>query len=93
VVQENLYGKPGILLCVGHGTPRRALVRMVMKLYEGNDLKEQSMPDLCHKAWKLAVITIEEDRNLNRLARSKMFSSPDERWRAAGISFTKTDRP
>jgi hypothetical protein len=63
------------------------------ELYEGNDLKEQSMPDLCHKAWKLAVITIEEDRNLNLLARSKMFSSPDERWRAAGRSFTKTERP
>jgi hypothetical protein len=63
-----------------------------MKLYEGNDLSEQSMADLCRKARKLAVITIEEDGILNRRARSKMFSSPDERWRAASISFTENDR-
>jgi hypothetical protein len=87
--EENPAAKAGHFLRVEHGTPRRAFARMVLKLYEANKLSEQTMGSLCRSAWKLAVITIEEDSALNKVARSKVFSSPDERWQAAGIRFVE----
>jgi hypothetical protein len=50
-------------------------------------LTEDAMATLIKRFWKLAVITIEEDGRLNRIARSRAADSPDERWRRAGISF------
>ena len=72
---------------VEHGTPRRSFARDVMSLYKQGNLTEQSMFDLATKSWKLAVITLEEDARLNKIARSRPSSSPDERWLAAGIAF------
>ncbi len=43
------------------------------------------MAKLVKRYWKLAVITLEEDERLNKVARSKTFKTPEERWAAAGI--------
>ena len=72
---------------VEHGTPRRAFARAVMSLYKRGALTENDMIELATKSWKLAVITLEEDIRLNRIARSRPSSTPDERWRDAGIAF------
>ena len=72
---------------VEHGTPRRAFAHMVLKLYRKQKLNKREMDKLVKKYWKLAVITIEEDRRLGKIARSKMYKTPEQRWRAAGIHF------
>lgn len=85
--------KPKDYLRVEHGTPRRALARMVLKLHESDELSPSSLNAVVRQAWKLAVITLEEDTRLNRLARSKAYESPDERWKAAGIEFHREVEP
>ena len=60
---------------------------MTMDLYRRGELNEKTMIQLVEDYWKLAVITIEENKRLNKLARSKVFKTPDERWAAAGIKF------
>jgi hypothetical protein len=80
-------GKPKDLFRVEHGTPRRAFARKAFALYEKGKLNEKSMRKLVHSYWKLAVITLEEDQRLNRVARSRMFDTPEKRWLAAGIKF------
>ncbi len=45
------------------------------------------MQRLVERYWKLAVITLEEDQRLNKVARSKMYDTPEKRWSAAGINF------
>jgi hypothetical protein len=72
---------------VEHGTPKRSFARAVVDLYRRNELTEQAMLNLATNCWKLAVITLDEDRRLNKMARSRAAPSPDERWRAAGIAF------
>ncbi|MEW5685743.1 MAG: hypothetical protein AB1942_12555 [Pseudomonadota bacterium] len=47
------------------------------------------MAELVSRYWKLAVITVEEDARLNRVARSTVYDNPDERWKAAGIEFER----
>lgn len=79
--------KPKDHLRVEHGTPRRAFARMVLEKYKNQELDDDNMRELVHLYWKLAVITLDEDKKLNNIARSKIFSSPDERWAAAGIMF------
>src|SRR5260370_24745056 len=74
---------PRSYLRVEHGTPRRAFARKVMELYRSDNLSDQTMQDLSTRFWKLAVITLEEDTRLNKVARSKSFDTPDERWREA----------
>jgi hypothetical protein len=78
---------PKALLRVEHGTPRRAFARKVLALFEKDNLTEDAMATLSQKLWKLAVVTIEEDSRLNKIARSKAADSPDERWKSAGILF------
>jgi hypothetical protein len=79
--------KPRDHFRVEHGTPRRAFARMTMDLYRHGRLNEKGMNQLVKRYWKLAVITLEEDRRLNKVARSKVFKTPEERWAAAGIEF------
>jgi hypothetical protein len=81
------YALPRDCFRVEHGTPRREFARMVMELYQQGSLTEKAMKNLVGRYWKLAVITLEEDRALNKVARSKMFDTPGERWAAAGIKF------
>lgn len=76
--------KFGDYLRIEHGSPKRAFTRLVLALYRGKTLNLNSFHDLIDRHWKLAVITIEEDR---RLARTAMFESPEQRWAAAGIKF------
>jgi len=85
--KEKPDSKPKELFRVEHGTPRRAFARKVFDLYLENNLNEQSMQSLVHKYWKLAVITIPEDQRLNKVSRSKMFDTPEERWATAEIKF------
>ncbi len=72
---------------VEHGTPRRAFAHMILKLYHKQKLNKREMDKLVKKYWKLAVITLEEDRKLNKIARSKIYKTPELRWKAAGIHF------
>ncbi|MDZ4733515.1 MAG: hypothetical protein SGJ16_08005 [Nitrospirota bacterium] len=80
-------GKPKDLFRVEHGTPRREFARKTFALYQKGKLNEKSMEKLVHRYWKLAVITLEEDQRLNKVARSRMFATPEKRWSAAGIKF------
>ena len=72
---------------VEHGTPRREFARLVLKLYHKNKLNEHEIDNLVKKYWKLAVITLSEDRKLNKIARSEMYKTPKLRWKVAGIRF------
>jgi hypothetical protein len=47
------------------------------------------MNTLATKYYKVAVITLDEDKCLNKIARSKIFRRPDDRWKLAGIKFPK----
>lgn len=85
--ENNLSAKPKDFFRVEHGTPRRQFARLVLDLYQKNSLNRQTMNLLVEKYWKLAVITLEEDQNLNKIARSAIFESPFERWSAANIQF------
>ena len=53
---------------------------MVLELYDRGELTEATLAHLVTRYWKLAVITLDEDLRLNKLARSKLYASPDERW-------------
>jgi hypothetical protein len=81
--------KPRDCVRVEHGTPRRGFANKVMELFDKKQLNEKTINTLVQRYWKLAVITLEEDQRLNKVARSKMFSSPDKRWKTAGIVFSK----
>lgn len=82
------FKKPfGKYVRVEHGTPRRILARMVLDLYHKHKLSKPELDKIVKKYWKLAVITLEEDRRLNKIARSTMYKKPELRWRAAGIRF------
>jgi hypothetical protein len=72
-------------LRVEHGTPKRAFARIVLGLHDAKKLTEKEMAKVVKQYWKLAVITIDEDLRLNKYARSRKYSSPRKRWRAAGI--------
>ncbi len=85
--------RPKDYLRVEHGTPRRAFARMVLDLSQAGKLDEVSMDDLVRRHWKIAVLTLQEDQALNRIARSRAFSTPDERWAAAGIQFEHPSTP
>src|SRR5690606_1168352 len=74
-------------LRVEHGTPRSHLARLVKALHDAGELSETTMSELCNRYWKLAVITVEEDARLNRIARSQAHETPEARWSAAGIIF------
>lgn len=87
VRNENPDAKPKDYFRVEHGTPRRAFARKVMALHKINNLTEATMSDLVQKFWRLAVITLEEDAQLNKVARSKEAATPEERWALAGILF------
>lgn len=83
----NPSAKPRDHFRVEHGTPRRVFARRVMTLYRNNDLNEETMNTLVKKSWKLAVITLEEDAQLNKIARSLESESPEDRWALAKIIF------
>ena len=76
---------------VEHGTPRRTFARMVLDLHRRDQLDETRMHVLVETYWKIAVITVDEDARLNKIARSKSFPTPEERWAAAGIIFPEGD--
>jgi hypothetical protein len=79
--------KPRDHFRVEHGTPRRSFACKVLELYRKDRLSEKTMAKLVERYWKLAVITLEEDKHLNKVARSRLFKTPEARWAAAGIKF------
>lgn len=84
---KNPNAKPKDYFRVEHGAPKRSFARKVMILYQDNSLSSATLNELVIKHWRLAVITLEEDQRLNKIARSEMFDTPEERWAAAGILF------
>ena len=88
-LQNNPKAKPGSYLRVEHGTPRRGFAKKVLNLYRRKKLNKKRMNMLVNKYWKLAVITIDEDRRLNKIARSSIFKTPEARWQMARIRFPK----
>ena len=86
--EKNNKQRPGSYLRVEHGTPRRALARIVLDCYENEKLDQSELERLIRIYWKVAVITLDEDARLNKICgRSKLFASPEARWAAAGIEF------
>lgn len=77
----------GTQLRCEHGTPRRQFARMILEQYRRGSLSETWLNDLCETRWKVAVITVEEDRRLNKVARSTLFEKPEDRWASVGIEF------
>lgn len=73
------------LLRVEHGTPRRQFARTIYQRWKSAEISEEWLDETLQKFWKVAVITVEEDRRLNKTARSKLFDSPFDRWRSSGI--------
>lgn len=84
---ENRGHAFGQYLRVEHGTPRRQFARLILEAWETGELDQAWLDELCDTRWKVAVITHEEDKRLNTVARSRLFNSPEERWAAAGIEF------
>ncbi len=76
--------KYGRYLRVEHGTPRRGFARLVLEAFQDQKLTKSWIDKLCYAKWKVAVITHKED---TRLARSKLYKSPEARWKAANIKF------
>ena len=84
---KNPNEKLGQIVRVEHGTPKRALARLCLELFRQDQLNEDKMRALVDRHWKLAVITLEEDKRLNKTSRSTAHSSPEKRWSSAGIKF------
>lgn len=80
-------GKPRDYLRVEHGTPKRAFARMILDLFSRDQLTSAEMARLISRYWRIAILTIEEDERLNRIARTKAYQRPEDRWAAAGIEF------
>jgi hypothetical protein len=67
---------------IEHGTPRRELARLVYTLWGAGKFSKAALDSLIATHWQLAVITLDEDKRLNR---SKMFPTPLARWADATI--------
>lgn len=85
----NPDAKPKDHFRVEHGAPRRPFARKVMGMYQDGNLNNDALNELVRQHWRLAVITLEEDLRLNKIARSSMYDTPEERWAAAGIIFSE----
>lgn len=70
-----------------HGTPRRQFARIILDQYRASGFNRQWLDNLCDERWKVAVITCEEDKRLNKIARSTLFERSEDRWAIAGIVF------
>ena len=66
---------------------RKQFCTQILDLYRKDKLGARTMDKLAEKDYKLAVITLDEDTRLNKIARSREFDTPEERWAAAGIEF------
>lgn len=80
--------RPKDYFIVEHGTPRRTFARLVLKLYQEDQLSGCKLNDLIATRWELAVVTLEEDKRLNGL-KTNEYCSPRDRWADAGICFDK----
>jgi hypothetical protein len=84
--RANPNRKYGEYLRVEHGTPRRRFAKMVYDTFQEGALNQKWMDKHCRALWRVAVITHEEDRRLNKL-KKREFDTPEERWAEAGIQF------
>ena len=92
LVEENPNSHKEGLLRVEHGTPRRQFARVIFQRWKIGGISKSWMDETIQNLWKVAIITVEEDRKLNKSARSKMFENPFDRWRSAGIEVREFDR-
>lgn len=90
LIRGNPDIKPNGNLVVEHGTPRRPFARKVIELYQNKKMSEAEMAALVKRYWRWAVLTKDEDRQLNSKFRTVTFSSPKKRWEAAGIKFDRS---
>jgi len=51
-------------------------------------MSEEWLNDLSDRMWRIAVVTVEEDRLLDR---SIDLGDPEARWRAVGIEFAPSE--
>jgi hypothetical protein len=72
------------LLRVAHGTAKRNISRLVFAHYKAGKLTEDTMLAIAQRYWKIAVLTKEENSRLDKVARSTMHDTPDERWALIG---------
>lgn len=80
--------RPKEFFRVEHGTPKRKFAEEVIELHRTSRLSQRSMDDLTDRYWRVAVITLDEDKALSRIgARSRSYKTPESRWAAAGIEF------
>jgi hypothetical protein len=78
---------PRVKLRVEHGSPKAAFAARTLDLYTKDKLTEEVFNQELDRLYKLAVITLDEDQKLNDAGlRSKMLSSPEERWNNVGIT-------
>lgn len=71
-----------------HGYGKSAFARRVLKTYKdsGGHLTEETMDSLVDKYWRVAVVTLYEDKRLNGRDRSNEGQrSAEERWKEADI--------
>jgi hypothetical protein len=77
---------PTVKLRVEHGSPRTPFAQRIFNLYLRDKLTEKLFNKMLDEHYKLAVITLEEDKRISANGhRSVMHDTPDMRWKAAGI--------
>ena len=89
--KQNPNRKAGEYLRVEHGTPRRKFALQILKNHKEGKLNKTSLDRHCEKLWKVAVITHDEDSELNKIKKID-FDIPAERWAYVGIKFPKVSK-
>lgn len=75
---------------VEHGTPRRRLSELILTTYQKGSLSAVELDRIVDERWMVAVVTREEHR---RLENEELPDSPEARWAAADIRFSRLDHP
>jgi len=87
------YGKPkyGKYVRNEHGYGKNMFARRVVQAYEnaGGSLTRRAMNKLVKEYWRVAVISLEEDKRLDRTNKEEL--PAEERWEKAGILFGPDD--
>ena len=75
-----------------HGFGKTRFAEKVLEKYKTDGkLGEEMMDELVDRYWRVAVITLEEDKKLDRT--NTAGKSAEHRWSDAGIEFEEEDNP
>ena len=90
-LKEDKNPKYGKYLRNEHGYGKTMFARRVVQAYEnaGGSLTRRAMNKLVKEYWRVAVITLEEDKRLDRTNKKKL--PAEERWANADIEFGPDD--